>query len=215
MVEYSGTERTKAKLIQAAGELAAEHGFSNVSTRAVAERSGENIGSIHYHFGGKDGLLEAAVREAMTNIIAQPPWQEVADMNEAELPAKLSKLLRVLVHRQIIILFGSGQPCWHAQVLYQMLQRDDDWYDLLHRELLRPDFEAMRKFFLTVDPKMSEEEMFLRTCLLKLPIFAHTTYLPAILKMLGGNQLSDEYLRMMEDLIVWQTQLLRGLPLDR
>jgi AcrR family transcriptional regulator len=61
MGEYSKGERTRLALIEATGELAAELGFSNVSTRAVAERSGENIGTIHYHFGGKDGLFVAVV----------------------------------------------------------------------------------------------------------------------------------------------------------
>ena len=65
MTTYSSGDSTKMKIINAAGELAAEVGFTNVTTRAVADRSGENIGSIHYHFGGKDGLFEAVIREAM------------------------------------------------------------------------------------------------------------------------------------------------------
>ena len=50
MSEYAISHLTREKLINAAGELAAQHGYRNVSMRAIAARAGENLGSIHYHF---------------------------------------------------------------------------------------------------------------------------------------------------------------------
>ena len=61
MVVYRSSLKTRKGLINAAGELAAEKGFHSVSTRAVAERAQQNIGSIHYHFGSKQKLFEAVV----------------------------------------------------------------------------------------------------------------------------------------------------------
>jgi AcrR family transcriptional regulator len=57
----SGRE-TRQKLILAALDLFGRIGFEATSTRAIAEAAGANIGSIKYHFGGKEGLY-AAVAE--------------------------------------------------------------------------------------------------------------------------------------------------------
>jgi AcrR family transcriptional regulator len=216
MTAYTAGENTKMKMINAAGELAAELGFPNVSTRAVAERSGENIGSIHYHFGGKAGLLEAVVCEAMKDMSGQGALRITEQFDEAKkTPAGLSGLLRMLVRRQVELLFNPDKPHWHSRVIYQLLQRDDGLYRLFKREMLDPDLDAMRWFLRAVDPSLSDEEVVLRTSLLFLPIFSHATYMPAMLQLLGIDRFSDEYLKQMEDLLVRQTQLLMGLPTDR
>jgi len=77
MKKYASSEQTKEALINAAGELAAETGFPNVSTRAIAERANENIGSIHYHFGGKEQLFEAVVQEVVKRCSAYPASRAV------------------------------------------------------------------------------------------------------------------------------------------
>jgi AcrR family transcriptional regulator len=58
MSVYSNSETTRMALIM---ELFAEHGHNAVTTRAIAEKAGENIGVIHYHFGCKDGLINAVM----------------------------------------------------------------------------------------------------------------------------------------------------------
>ncbi len=50
--------------------------------------------------------------------------------------------------------------------------------------------------------------------LLQMPIFSHANYMPTILKLLNAPTYSDKYLQMLEDLVVQQTQLFLGLPLD-
>jgi AcrR family transcriptional regulator len=216
MSEYSKGERTRLALIEATGELAAELGFSNVSTRAVAERSGENIGTIHYHFGGKDGLFRAVVKAAMADCIEAPAWQAAADLEASEAtPEKLSAVIRDMVHRHIRMAFGPDKPHWHSQVIYQLLRRDDALYELFRKAVLEPDLAAMRKLFRLVEPDMSDEETFLRMIMLKMPIFSHANYRPAILKSLGVEVYSEGYLQKMEDLLVQQTQLALGLPFDK
>jgi AcrR family transcriptional regulator len=56
-------------LIEAARELFAAHGFSQVSTKRIAEAAGLNPAMIRYHFKDKAGLLEASFREAITPVI--------------------------------------------------------------------------------------------------------------------------------------------------
>ncbi len=215
MSGYSTSDTTKNKMIQAAGELAAAHGLAHLTTRMVAERAGENIGSIHYHFGSKDGLLEAVVREAIGGCSHADDLEIVKGINEDSTPAELSATIRSLVASEITDMFRSDRPQWHVPVIYQLLQRDDHLYDIFDEQVLQQSVSGFTKLYKIIDPDMSPEEIHLRAVIMKMPIFAHADYRKAMLKMLGTDQYSEDYLQTMEDLIVKQTQLLLGLPLDQ
>jgi AcrR family transcriptional regulator len=53
------SEQTRLALIRAGLRLFGEKGFAGTSTRELAAMAGANIGSIAYHFGGKEGLRMA------------------------------------------------------------------------------------------------------------------------------------------------------------
>lgn len=55
---------TRARLMEAAVALIAEHGWGAVTTRMVAERAGLRPGLVHYHFTSVTDLLVAASLEA-------------------------------------------------------------------------------------------------------------------------------------------------------
>ena len=52
-------DQTRAALVHAALSLFGAKGFDGTSTREIAARANANIGSIAYHFGGKEGLRTA------------------------------------------------------------------------------------------------------------------------------------------------------------
>jgi len=56
-------EVTRERIIQAAREAFAEHGFRAASTRDIAARAGTTQGLITYHFRTKDDLWRAAAGE--------------------------------------------------------------------------------------------------------------------------------------------------------
>ena len=59
---------TRAALIQAALRLFGQKGFDGTSTREIATAAGANIGSIAYHFGGKEGLHTATADHIVETI---------------------------------------------------------------------------------------------------------------------------------------------------
>lgn len=83
-------QQTRDNLVDAALSLLAEGGWSTVSTRAVAARSGSNAGLIHYHFGGLPGLRlavaekagEAAVGPIVATFLASSSITEALDAIE-------------------------------------------------------------------------------------------------------------------------------------
>jgi AcrR family transcriptional regulator len=48
---------TRDRIVEAAREVLVTHGHAGTSTRAVAEEAGVNLSQVHYHFGGRQGLL--------------------------------------------------------------------------------------------------------------------------------------------------------------
>lgn len=96
----SSAEQTRRALIAAALSLFGRQGYDGTSTRQIATEAKANIGSIAYHFGGKDGLRLAAadhIVQTMQAVALQaganaPPQsaQEAADRLETVLRAMLT-----------------------------------------------------------------------------------------------------------------------------
>jgi TetR/AcrR family transcriptional regulator, regulator of cefoperazone and chloramphenicol sensitivity len=63
-------EETRARILEAALELFAAHGFEGASTRTIAERAGVNLPAIQYYFGSKEGLYRAVVEQFSQNLAA-------------------------------------------------------------------------------------------------------------------------------------------------
>jgi AcrR family transcriptional regulator len=57
--------RTREKVITAAAACVAEEGFAAAHTNRIAERAGVTWGVLQYHFGDKDGLLDAVLERGM------------------------------------------------------------------------------------------------------------------------------------------------------
>lgn len=53
----------RLRLINAAVELFADHGYDGASTRDIAAAAKQNIAAINYYFGGKEGLYAAVLEE--------------------------------------------------------------------------------------------------------------------------------------------------------
>ncbi|MQA98402.1 MAG: TetR family transcriptional regulator [Streptosporangiales bacterium] len=63
-------EEVRRRLLAAAAELIAEHGWSAVRTRMLAERAGVAGGLVHYHFSSVRELLTKAATGAMREVAA-------------------------------------------------------------------------------------------------------------------------------------------------
>ncbi|TMK61692.1 MAG: TetR/AcrR family transcriptional regulator [Actinobacteria bacterium] len=62
---------TAERLLDVGEELFAVHGIDAVSTRTITAAAGANSAALHYHFGSKEGLVEAILRRRMTALHAR------------------------------------------------------------------------------------------------------------------------------------------------
>ena len=59
------SEATRGRLLRAAGGLFAERGYAGTTLDAIEEQAGAHRALVRYHFGGKQGLYSAVLREAI------------------------------------------------------------------------------------------------------------------------------------------------------
>ena len=58
-------ERSKQAFIDAAGKLFAEKGIDRIPLSEIARAAGVDASMVNYHFGGKDGLVQAVIEQAL------------------------------------------------------------------------------------------------------------------------------------------------------
>ena len=62
---------TKDRILGAAEELFAQHGFAGTSLRQVTSRADVNIAAVNYHFGSKENLVNEVFRRRMDDMSAR------------------------------------------------------------------------------------------------------------------------------------------------
>lgn len=58
---------TRERLLQVATRLFTEHGFAGTSIRMITREAGVPVALVNYHFGSKQGLMEAVFARALGN----------------------------------------------------------------------------------------------------------------------------------------------------
>lgn len=211
MAHYETGLKTRETLINAAGRLAGDLGFASVSTRAIAELAGENVGSIHYHFGSKKKLFEAVVRTVL-RLWQENRVDELLRQFDLNSPDGQARAIRAIVHRNIDLLFNHDVPDWFCRVIFQVMRKQDALREIVKQEVIAPSHAAVKRLLRCIDPGMEERQVFLRILIMNTPVFFHADRIDFILAELGEQRYRSDYLRTMEDIIVLQTQLELGLP---
>jgi len=212
MAGYSSGDRTRENLVNAAGELAAELGFSRVTTREVAKRAGENVGSIHYHFGSKEKLFEAVVYKAIDPQLKNPlsdvlaPYMDRLDDRTVQAEAVVSAVRWFMGQ-----LFYDDKPLWCCRVIYQLLQSPGHLRDLAYSVAIEPGVESFRRLLRRVDGSLSFKDSIREMLIICSPIFFHADYRDIITCELGMDRYNPEYLEGLERRIV--SRALFGLGL--
>jgi AcrR family transcriptional regulator len=70
---------TRERLIEAARECLLADGHGNLSTRRVADRAGVPLSQIHYHFGGRQGLVLALLAHQNAQLLERQQKMYGAD----------------------------------------------------------------------------------------------------------------------------------------
>jgi AcrR family transcriptional regulator len=125
------SEHTRARLIEAAGQLFAARGIERVRGQEICRRARVHSAAIVYHFGGLAGLQRAVFLEAQQRLLSTEVLT-AAVAGEAEPAAKLHAFLSQIVQR----LTSPVSQSWAARLFSREFIAPSAVYGHLHDRLL-------------------------------------------------------------------------------
>ena len=87
---------TADKILDAAEQLFASHGFAATSLRSITSKAGVNLAAVNYHFGSKEALIQAMFARLLDPLVSKFP-QMLAALQGSEDTVDLEGILHVLV----------------------------------------------------------------------------------------------------------------------
>lgn len=108
-------DATRAQLLDTAGQVFAERGFADATSKEICSRAGANMAAVNYHFGSRDGLYEAVLVEAHHQLMR---LEELAAIAGA--PGDPRAKLRTVIER-IVEQVSSPAAHWGVRVLIREL----------------------------------------------------------------------------------------------
>lgn len=76
---------TRQRILGAAEDLFAEHGFAGTSLRQVTAAAKVNLAAVNYHFGSKDNLIEEVFRRRLDEL-SRRRLEHLAEVNATPAP---------------------------------------------------------------------------------------------------------------------------------
>lgn len=105
----SDGDATKARILDAAGQLIAQNGWAQTTNKAIAKMAEADLAAINYHFEGRDGLYRAVLIEAHAHYLNEDRLREIADSDVAA-EDKLGILFETLIAKL------HEKDVWHGKV---------------------------------------------------------------------------------------------------
>lgn len=127
------SDDTKARLIMAAGEVFAQHGFRSATVREICRRADTHLGAMNYHFRDKEGLYAAVLEHSYQSAIRKYPV-ELGLRNGATAENKL----RAFILSFVLRLLGEGVPAWHGKLMARETTDPTDALDRVLQSSIRP-----------------------------------------------------------------------------
>ena len=124
---------TRQRLLEAAGEVLAEHGFRKATVREICKRAKANIAAVNYHFRDKAGLYSAVLQYAHQCANKKYPPHLSLD-SEATAEQQLLAFARSFLLR----IFDEGRPAWHGKLLAREMIEPTRALDALVENEIRP-----------------------------------------------------------------------------
>ena len=132
-------EQTRDRLLAAAGEVFAEHGFEGTTVRQICARAGANVASVNYHFRDKMALYLAVLENS---ICAASPANIRRLVAEADSPERaLTEMIRHILGQ----MYNKGErDAWHVRIMAHELAHPTTALDLVIQKVIGPNYAAMR-----------------------------------------------------------------------
>jgi TetR/AcrR family transcriptional regulator, regulator of cefoperazone and chloramphenicol sensitivity len=187
---------TRQHLLDTAGQVFAERGFADATSKEICERAGTPMASVNYHFGTREALYELALVEAHRQVVGLDELMALS-----EVPGDPRERLRAVLSRFIGFSTASGRP-WGFMLLLREALSPSPAMPALIEKALRPKAAVLLQLIGEVlqvnpqEPAVQRALMFsVLPCLVLMiaPKQIQTALLPALSR--DRNALVEDYVR--------------------
>ena len=135
-----GSVETPVRLLNAAGEVFAEHGYRDATIREICAKAGANVAAVNYHFGGKEQLYVEVLRYA----------DRLANDRNPAIPEGFGELppeqrLAVFVRQFLRRVFDTGRPAWMERLMAREMSEPTEALAGLMERNIRPRALALQQ----------------------------------------------------------------------
>lgn len=135
-VRSDGAE-TRQHILQVAGRIFADRGFARATSREICQTAGTNMAAVNYHFGSKDGLYDAVLVEAHSQLVRLDDLEAISASRISH-KQKLRKLISLFVRTAS----GPALP-WGLSVFVHELMAPSAHVPALMRDAVLPKIQVI------------------------------------------------------------------------
>ena len=157
----SVSDKTRQRILKAAGKIFAHGGFRAMTLRQVTQEAGVNLAAVNYHFGSKTNLMRELIHERFEPI-NQERLDRLAKLVEQHAPSPIP--LEAIFDALFRPLF-AGLESSHVsdttlvQIIARMLTEPADFMSHMHKEFFA---ELSKRFMGEIHrtcPELTKEQL--------------------------------------------------------
>ena len=145
------------RLIEAASEVFARHGFSGTRVREIVRAADVNLASVNYYFGGKEGLYAATLQELAARRVVPANARASADGPEEELRRHVLAVLERFVDTERDSTLG--------RILAHESMNPTAYFERLIADIVRPELDRLRASIARIAAGRLDDESVTRTAM--------------------------------------------------
>jgi AcrR family transcriptional regulator len=132
------TESTRERLLRAAGEVFAAHGFRDATVRDICQSAKVNVASVNYHFRSKESLYAEVLSFAFQESQQRYPWSAAVDP-AATPEQRLADFVGTFVRR----LLDDSEFSWQGRLIAREVMDPTTALDHVIDAWIRPRFALL------------------------------------------------------------------------
>ena len=158
---------TREHLLEAAGEVFAEKGFSGATAKEISERAKTNSAAVNYYFGGIEPLYAAVLEEAQNRVLSV---QAIEKAIEGITDPK--KRFEAIVGVVVQTLLGPVSSSWVLRVIARDMVTPSPTRDAVKERVILPRARLLRQFLGNLLRLPEDDPAVARACVtLMAPLF--------------------------------------------
>jgi AcrR family transcriptional regulator len=198
------------RLLEAGIDVFGRYGFSEATTRKIAESAGVNIAAIPYYFSGKQGLYQAVVEHiaGQLEIQVKPILLTIETQSQTGRLSspKALDLLETLLEKMIDFMVGSPVAPRFVRIVLREQLYPSEAYDIIFNRIMDPLLSAIAKLVGIACGPLSARTANLRALSFMGQVMAFRVARETMIRKLGLQGYSPEETKEIREVILTQTR---------